>query len=94
MGGLFIFIFLNLGLTSLLLVIAIFFHSAIRYLRTHSFLAAGGIIGGCTLSVLAALIHGTVETFLDFLPVGLMFWVVIALGMGLLRLHFSDQDHV
>ena len=79
-----------IGLASLLLVIAIFFYSSIRYLRKHSFLAAGGIIGGCTLSVLAALIHGTVETFLDFFPVGLMFWVVIALGMGLLRLHFSD----
>jgi len=90
MGGLFIFIFLNLGLTSLLLVIVIFFHSAIRYLRSYSFLAAGGIIGGCSLSILAALIHGTVETFLDFLPVGLMFWIVIGLGMGLLRLHFSD----
>jgi len=83
-----------IGLTSLLLVIAIFFYSSIRYLRKHSFLAAGGIIGGCTLSVLAALIHGTVETFLDFFPVGLMFWVVIGLGMGLLRLHFSDQDYV
>jgi len=79
-----------IGLASLLLVIAIFFYSSIRYLRKHSFLTAGGIIGGCTLSVLAALIHGTVETFLDFFPVGLMFWVVIALGMGLLRLHFSD----
>ena len=81
-----------IGLVSLLLVIVIFFYSAIRYLQSHSFLAANGIIGGCTLSILAALIHGTVETFLDFLPVGLMFWVVIGLGMGLLRLHFSDQE--
>jgi len=83
-----------IGLASLLLVIAIFFYSSIKYLRKHSFLAAGGIIGGCTLSILAALIHGTVETFLDFFPVGLMFWVVIGLGMGLLRLHISDQDSV
>ena len=30
----------------------------------------------------------------DFFPVGLMFWIVIGLGMGLLRFHFSDQDHV
>jgi len=78
-----------IGLASLLLVIAIFFHSCIRYLRRHSFLAAGGIIAGCTLSILAALIHGTVETFLDVFPVGLMFWVIIGLAMGLLRLHSS-----
>ena len=77
------------GLASLLLVIAIFFHSCIRYLRRYSFLAVSGIIGSCTLSILAALIHGTVETFLDFLPVGLMFWVIIGLAMGLLRLHSS-----
>ncbi len=83
-----------IGLTSLLLVIVIFFYTSIRYLRRHSFLVAGGIIGGCSLSILAALVHGTVETFLDFFPVGLMFWVVIGLGMGLLRLHISDQDYV
>ncbi|GAG87449.1 unnamed protein product, partial [marine sediment metagenome] len=80
------------GLGWLLLVIAVFFYSSIRYLRRHSFLAAGGIIGGCTLSVLAALIHGMVETFLDALPVGLMFWVIIGLAMGLLRLHSSRQE--
>jgi len=79
-----------IGLASLLLVIAIFFRSAVRYLRSYSFFAAGGVIGGCSLSILAALIHGTVETFLDFFPVGLMFWIVIGLGMGLLRLHISD----
>ncbi|MBA7714625.1 hypothetical protein ES703_123654 [subsurface metagenome] len=80
------------GLASLLLVIAIFFHSSIRYLRRYSFLAAGGIIAGCTFSILAALIHGTVETFLDIFPVGLLFWVIIGLGMGLLRLHSSRQE--
>jgi len=81
-----------IGLASLLLVIAIFFHSSIRYLRRHSFLAAGGIIGGCTLSILAALTHGTVETFLDVFPLGLMFWAIIGLAMGLLRLHSSRQE--
>ncbi len=80
------------GLASLLLVIAIFLYSSIRYLRRHSFLAVSGIIGGCSLSVLAALIHGTVETFLDFFPVGLMFWVIIGLAMGFLRLHSSRQE--
>jgi len=80
------------GLGWLLLVIAVFFYSSIRYLRRHSFLAAGGIIGGCTLSVLAALIHGTVETFLDALPIGLMFWVIIGLAMGVLRLPSSRQE--
>ena len=80
------------GLASLLLVIVIFFHSSIRYLRRYSFLAAGGIIAGCTFSILAALIHGTVETFLDIFPVGLLFWVIIGLGMGLLRLHSSRQE--
>jgi len=80
------------GLASLLLVIVIFFHSSIRYLRRHSFLVAGGIIGGCTLSILAALIHGTVETFLDIFPVGLLFWVIIGLAMGLLRVHSSRQE--
>jgi hypothetical protein len=80
------------GLASLLLVIAIFFHSSIRYLRRYSFLAAGGIIGGCSLSILAALIHGMVETFLDFFPIGLLFWVIIGLAMGLLRLHSSRQE--
>jgi len=79
-----------IGLTSLLLVIAIFFYTSIRYLRRHSFLALSGVIGGCSLSILAALVHGTVETFLDFFPVGLMFWILIGLGMGLLRLHSSD----
>jgi len=79
-----------IGLASLLLVIAIFFYTSIRYLRRHSFLALSGVIGGCSLSILAALVHGTVETFLDFFPVGLMFWILIGLGMGLLRLHFSD----
>ncbi len=77
------------GLASLLLVIAIFFYSCIRYLRRYSFLAVSGIMGSCVLSILAALIHGTVETFLDFFPVGLMFWVIIGLAMGLLRLHSS-----
>jgi len=77
------------GLASLLLVVAIFLHNSIKYLRRYSFLVAGGIIGGCTLSILAALIHGTVETFLDIFPVGLLFWVIIGLGMGLLRFHSS-----
>jgi hypothetical protein len=77
------------GLAWLLLVITIFFYSSIGYLRKHSFLAAGGIIGGSTLSISVALIHGTVETFLDFFPVGLMFWVIIGLAMGILRLHSS-----
>ena len=80
------------GLVSLLLVIAIFFHSSVRYLRRHSFLAMSGIIGGCSLSILAALIHGTVETFLDVFPVGLMFWVLIGLAMGVLRLPSSRQE--
>jgi len=80
------------GLASLLLVIAIFFHSSIRYLRRYSFLVAGGIIGGCSLSILAALVHGTVETFLDFFPIGLLFWVIIGLAMGLLRLHSSRPE--
>lgn len=80
------------GLASLLLVIAIFFHSSVRYLRRHSFLAMSGIIGGCSLSILAALVHGTVETFLDFFPIGLLFWVIIGLAMGLLRLHSSRQE--
>jgi hypothetical protein len=80
------------GLALLLLVIAIFFHSSIRYLQRHSFLAVSGIIGGCSLSVLAALIHGTVETFLDVFQVGLLFWVIIGLTMGLLRLHSSYRE--
>ncbi|MBA7618855.1 hypothetical protein ES703_26187 [subsurface metagenome] len=80
------------GLASLLLVIAIFFHSSIRYLRRHSFLAMSGIIGGCSLSILAALIHGTVETFLDVFPIGLLFWVIIGLAMGLLRLRSSRPE--
>jgi len=80
------------GLAWLLLVIAIFFRSSIRYLRKHSFLAAGGIIAGCTLSILAALIHGTVETFLDAFQLGLMFWVIIGLAMGLLRFHSPRQE--
>lgn len=82
-----------LGVGALFSVIAIFFHSCIRYLRRHFFLAASGIIGGCTLSILAALIHGTVETFLDVFQVGLMFWVVIGLGMGLLRFRLSHRDN-
>lgn len=80
------------GLASLLLVIVIFFYASIRYLRRHSFLTAGAIIGGCSLSILAALIHGTVETFLDAFPIGLMFWVIIGLAMGFLRLHSSRQE--
>jgi len=80
------------GLSSLLLVIVIFFYASIRYLRRHSFLTAGGIIGGCSLSILAALIHGTVETFLDAFPIGLMFWVIIGLAMGFLRVHSSRQE--
>lgn len=82
-----------IGLASFLLVIAIFFGGSIRYLRRHSFLAAGGIVGGCSLSILAALIHGTVETFLDIFQVGLLFWVIIGLSIGLLRLHSSGQEH-
>ncbi len=80
------------GWGSFLLVIAIFFHSSVGYLRRHSFVAAGGIVGGCTLSILAALIHGTVETFLDIFQVGLLFWVIIGLSMGLLRLYASRQE--
>ena len=81
-----------IGLASLLLVIAIFFRSSVRYLRKHSFFVARGLIGGCTLSILAALIHGTMETFLDAFQVGLMFWVIVGLAMGLLRLYSSGQE--
>ncbi|TET64602.1 hypothetical protein E3J48_00890 [Candidatus Aerophobetes bacterium] len=79
------------GLASLLLVVGLFFGGSIRYLRRHSFLATGGIIGGCALSILAAVVHGTVETFLDVFQVGLMFWVIIGLAIGLLRLYSSRQ---
>ncbi|TES86304.1 hypothetical protein E3J95_02295 [Candidatus Aerophobetes bacterium] len=80
------------GLASLLLVVGLFFGGSIRYLRRHSFLATGGIIGGCALSILAAVVHGTVETFLDVFQVGLMFWLIIGLGIGLLRLYSSRQE--
>jgi len=80
------------GLASLLLVVGLFFGGSIRYLRRHSFLATGGIIGGCALSILAAVVHGTVETFLDVFQVGLMFWLIIGLAIGLLRLYSSRQE--
>ena len=74
-----------IGLGALLSVIIIFLYSSIVYLRKHSFFTAGGIIGGCTLSIFTVLIHGLVTTFLDYFQLGLLFWVVIGVGMGFLR---------
>lgn len=74
-----------IGLGALLSVIIIFFYNCIVYLRKHSFLTAGGIIGGCTLSIFAVLIYGLVTTFLDYFQLGLLFWVVIGVGMGFSR---------
>ncbi len=80
-----------LGLGMLLWVIVIFFRNSIIYLRKHSFFVGQGIIGGCLLSILSAMIHGTVETFIDYFQLGLLFWLMIGLGLGTRRFYLSHE---
>ncbi len=80
-----------LGLAMLLWVIVIFFRNSITYLRKHSFFVGQGIIGGCLLSIFSAMIHGAVETFIDYFRLGLLFWLIIGLGMGMRGLYLSHE---
>lgn len=80
-----------LGLGMLLWVIVIFLRNSITYLRKHSFFVGQGIIGGCLLSILSVMIHGTVETFIDYFQLGLLFWLIIGLGLGMRRFYLSHE---
>ena len=80
-----------LGFGMLLWVIIIFFRKSITYLRKHSFFVARGIIGGCFLSIFSAMIHGAVETFVDYFQLGLLFWLIIGLGLGMMRFYTSHE---
>lgn len=80
-----------LGLAMLLWVIVIFFRNSITYLRKHSFFVGQGIIAGSLLSIFSAMIHGTVETFIDFFQLGLLFWLIIGLGMGMRGFYLSHE---
>jgi len=81
-----------LGFGMLLWIIIIFFRSSTTYLRKHSFFVAQGIIAGCFLSIFSAMIHGVVETFVDYFQLGLLFWLIIGLGLGTMRFHTSHKQ--
>jgi len=80
-----------LGFGMLLWVIIIFFRNSITYLWKHSFFVARGIIAGCLLSIFSAMIHGAVETFVDYFQLGLLFWLIIGLGLGVMRFYTSHE---
>ncbi|MEA1964956.1 MAG: O-antigen ligase family protein [Candidatus Aerophobetes bacterium] len=80
-----------LGFGMLLWVIMIFFRNSINYLRKHSFFVANGLVAGCLLSIFSAMIHGVVETFVDYFQLGLLFWLIIGLGLGMMRFYTSSK---
>ena len=80
------------GFGMLLSVIIIFFRRCIIFFRRYSFSVAKGIVAGCFLSTFSAMIHGTVETFVDYFPLGLLFWLVIGLGLGAMRSYPSSLN--
>jgi hypothetical protein len=81
-----------LGFGMFLSVIIIFFQRCIIFFRRYSLLAVKGVVLGCFLSIFSAMVHGTVETFVDHFQLGLLFWLVIGLGMGAMRAHSSLSD--
>ncbi|RLE07824.1 hypothetical protein DRJ00_07430 [Candidatus Aerophobetes bacterium] len=83
-----------LGFGAFLLLIVIFFRRCIIFFRKYSFFAAKGVVGGCFLSIFSAMVHGTVETFVDHFQLGLLFWLVIGLGIGVMREHFLEEEFI
>ncbi|MDI6704108.1 MAG: O-antigen ligase family protein [bacterium] len=74
-----------LGLGSFLLVIIMFFYYTIIYLRKSSFYSCRGIIAGGTFGIFGSLIFGMTETVIDYFQIGLLFFSIIGINMGLIN---------
>lgn len=64
-----------LGLGSFIFVLLMFFRNSLRNIRSSP------IVYGCSFSILGALIAGLTGTILEFLPLALLFWTIIGIGI-------------
>lgn len=71
-----------LGTSTLFLSIGVFIKKCLTLFHRKSFFVANGILIGFFLAILGALIYGTVETFIDYFQLGLLFWAIIGMGVG------------
>ena len=71
-----------LGASTLFLSIGVFIKKCLTLFHRKSFFVANGILIGFFLAILGALIYGTVETFIDYFQLGLLFWAIIGMGVG------------
>lgn len=74
-----------LGAGTLFLCVGTFIKKCLTLFHKSSFFVANGILSGCFLAILGALIYGTVETFIDYFQLGLLFWGIIGMGMGIIE---------
>jgi len=72
------------GLGSLILLIGSFLKGCLEKLKKTD-PETKLIIEGCFLAIVGALIHATVETFIDYFQVGLLFFAIIGFGIGLME---------
>ncbi|MBC7189069.1 O-antigen ligase family protein, partial [Candidatus Aerophobetes bacterium] len=71
------------GLSGLLLVVGWFLKSCLKELKKGY--EEKLFLEGCFLAIVGALIHGSVETFIDFFQLGLLFFAIIGLGTGVME---------
>lgn len=71
-----------LGASTLFLSIGVFIKKCLTLFHRKSFFVANGILIGFFLAIVGALIYGTVETFIDYFQLGLLFWAIIGMGVG------------
>lgn len=76
------------GLSGLLSVVGWFLKSCLKELRKGH--EEKLFLEGCFLAIVGALIHGSVETFIDFFQLGLLFFAIIGLGAGFMEKNFYD----
>ncbi len=71
------------GLGGLLFVFIVFF---LNFCKTESSSDKNkALLEGCFLAILGALVHASVETYIDYFQLGLLFWSIIGLGTGIVE---------
>ena len=63
-----------LGLFAFLFVMGIFLH--------HTLVNKSALSYGSALSIIGVLLAGVTGTILEFLPLALLFWTIIGIGVG------------
>ena len=72
-----------LGFIPFLLFLATLSKRIVLHLKTHFFYDKDGLVAGCGFSILGILFHAMVQDIIDFLPIGLLFWSMAGMAVGL-----------